>query len=629
MTTSTVVPVVLPRQPKQPKTMQGKLLLSQVGKLTRGHQIRIEDNLKAMRKEITMEGATSLVIDVYDEANALFRSGVLTRTGSDGLPRLAAADIQVSGVWYRLAKLERSDDAITTTITFRDRVLPLLQIHTKPKRASRKRVTRAQFYRSLVLEVRAYEIGWFSPDEDVEQPISKIAATERETSNQRDDRRAPGFADDANIKVKGQAAKPAQQRVLANVIRGCEAEDATRRMTIGAVAVVTQESLAGELPVSSSGQHLGPFHQDASYGPPADRRDAYRAARAFCRRWIQRNGRQADGDLGVLADNVQVSGNPRGFSQWEAEATRTVDAWDGGAETAAASPGRRVKSYRFTRGQPGQRETTHAAIRRGADEVRWRYFIDSNRVHFCSDETLARARALLTLTARDDGVQNLRYGMDIGQPVREVDFTALGREQDIQPGMVIPVRGEGIADRRYLLWNGSIDLITGDVTGTIRLPQRQLPEPAPETADVTVNDSGDRTDTTTGNTGGALADVRPTGEWAGTKAIFDQFVTPFMAEQGLRAGNAKRSPAQNADVGGAADSDHLTTNTRTYAVDYPTTSGEAAARALARELGWSGWAPNSYARHTITVGGRRFVVQILWGADIEHGDHVHVGIRAA
>lgn len=114
--------------------------------------------------------------------------------------------------------------------------------------------------------------------------------------------------------------------------------------------------------------------------------------------------------------------------------------------------------------------------------------------------------------------------------------------------------------------------------------------------------------------------------WGGTKSVFDQFVTPFLKDRGLAAGSQKR-PYDT--VAGAGMSDHYSGNGSAYAVDYPTTRGADDARALAKAMGISGWQPDSYESHLVRVDGREFRVQILWGAGIDHADHVHVGIRRA
>jgi hypothetical protein len=114
--------------------------------------------------------------------------------------------------------------------------------------------------------------------------------------------------------------------------------------------------------------------------------------------------------------------------------------------------------------------------------------------------------------------------------------------------------------------------------------------------------------------------------WGGGNDVIHQFVEPFMNARGLPTGSGKRTPAENAAVGGSPTSDHLTTHTTTMARDFPTFAGEDDARALAEAMGNHSWQMNSYATFNIVVDGHTFRVQILWGAAIGHGDHVHVGV---
>lgn len=115
--------------------------------------------------------------------------------------------------------------------------------------------------------------------------------------------------------------------------------------------------------------------------------------------------------------------------------------------------------------------------------------------------------------------------------------------------------------------------------------------------------------------------------YGGSADLMGQFVTPFMGKRGLPAGSKKRTPQRNAEIGGSPVSDHLTTMLLTFAVDFPTFSGEDDARALALAFGITDWQPNSFTTHRVVVDGWIFEIQILWGIGIDHGDHVHVGIQ--
>jgi hypothetical protein len=117
--------------------------------------------------------------------------------------------------------------------------------------------------------------------------------------------------------------------------------------------------------------------------------------------------------------------------------------------------------------------------------------------------------------------------------------------------------------------------------------------------------------------------------FGGSNDVMTEFVEPFMVKRGLPLGSGKRTPAQNLAAGGSSTSDHLTTMTRAAARDFPTFAGEDDARALAKAMGVGPWEPNKFTKFQFSAGGNAFRVQILWGAEIDHDDHVHVGISRA
>lgn len=115
--------------------------------------------------------------------------------------------------------------------------------------------------------------------------------------------------------------------------------------------------------------------------------------------------------------------------------------------------------------------------------------------------------------------------------------------------------------------------------------------------------------------------------YGGAADVMNQFVKPFLVgKHGLPIGSEKRTPAENTRVGGSSTSDHLTTQTLTFATDFPTWDGEAAARDLAKKLKWSNWSANNFDSFDSQVDGHSYRFQILWGSGIDHGDHIHVGI---
>jgi hypothetical protein len=132
-----------------------------------------------------------------------------------------------------------------------------------------------------------------------------------------------------------------------------------------------------------------------------------------------------------------------------------------------------------------------------------------------------------------------------------------------------------------------------------------------------------------------LADVRvtPTGgspHWGGSHDVLEQFVAPFLARlKFTNITSKKRNAAESKAVGSSQDSDHFDGNLTAAAYDFGTRDGEAGARSLAAAMGYAAWRPNSYDGFRFSAGGHAFRGQILWGGQIGHADHIHVGVKRA
>jgi hypothetical protein len=106
----------------------------------------------------------------------------------------------------------------------------------------------------------------------------------------------------------------------------------------------------------------------------------------------------------------------------------------------------------------------------------------------------------------------------------------------------------------------------------------------------------------------------------------------YATKLGLSPGSRDRDPAHNAAVGGSADSDHIEGGSGykgREGVDIPTTAAAGGWGQYQKVVGKLGIPLNKggFSQGTITRGGKRFRVQVIFGDANDHGDHIHVGFR--
>ena len=117
--------------------------------------------------------------------------------------------------------------------------------------------------------------------------------------------------------------------------------------------------------------------------------------------------------------------------------------------------------------------------------------------------------------------------------------------------------------------------------------------------------------------------------WGGSEGVAD-VAKSIARSMGIPVTSQKRNYADTVRVGSSTASDHYTGNTNAFAVDFGVSGarGDDLARRIADQYGIPRSSIGTYNRHTITVDGQRFSVQLLWRVS-GHYDHVHFGIRRA
>jgi hypothetical protein len=464
--------------------------------------------IKDIPYERSIEGASTVQLVLVDPDGDLLDSGLFSAAVDIELPSPSAIVPAGGGLpigsddplGFRLVRIRTS--GATLTLEFEDREVALLRAHKSLRHASRADVTRAEFIRSMVREVKVKTIRFWSPELHQSQPISSVR--DIVTKKTKQDRRAPGFGS-ATVKVKGHTADRAQIRLLEQGLETAVSLHGSEDVMIGLVEAMTQESVVQNDPGNVAGitgghkENVGVLHQDERYWPAT--RNVPRDATPFIRRLITVRKAHRGKSIGWCVDQVQRSysvgtpGQGQDYDQWEAEARETVSAYTGNADltqgTVAQSTYR--QRFLFRRGEPGgEREDTWTASGRLASEVNFRRFIDYGVFHYVSDDYLRKAAPRLIIDRRHmpDGIARVNIGdFDTGKPRRNQQGKNVGGAEvrvDVFVDVLEPplggvwiLKGYGPCDGRYLITNVRGSYLTPLATVTLSLPVPKLSEPAP------------------------------------------------------------------------------------------------------------------------------------------------------
>jgi len=495
-------------------------------KLYLARQVRTDIADKILDASITrtIEGASTLSVTVDDFSRGLLTSGLLSN-------RL---DVELDGLWFRLAAVDKNDDNIT--LTFEDREVAILRLYNKWKLARRSKITRAEFVLNLIREVREFKIPVFIPELHTVQPVEVFAGdiTGEYTILENKSR---GIPEDINstkagpamgvsraagttvgtsasskndppvvLRVKRAAATKEQIR-NANTILSVGEQMLTgnhhkRKLMVCAIMTAIQESVLINNPGGDNAHGGGPwdsaglFQQTGDWGSYQERTDPATAARLFFNAAIKKDASEPTVDYTLLCADVQ---NPRedlrnAYAQWRGEAERFVNAFGvpgGDSEgTAAASNNQYTNasngsSYVFWRGTIEDRggnpvrkpENSWSCIQRLADEVDWRAFFVSGTFYFMSEDRLFKQKPYATITEFQEGIRSVNGNYDGNKKSGTVEIkVALGR-WEAPVGSVVFLANMGPWTGRWLVSEFSRSLFDTEATVTLKKPRPKLPEP--------------------------------------------------------------------------------------------------------------------------------------------------------
>jgi len=518
--------------------------------------------ITSIELERTIEGASTLTIVLRDPDQRLFsqwarrmrpkvktsgqrRRPVEVDEGWDPIvnPDLIgrAMQVELDGAVFRLVGASYQHQTEETTLTFEDRIVYLLRRKRGERRASRSKVTRAQFILSLLREVQLTRPPFICPDLSVAQPIDKADTTSsssralpRQSTAALRLTDAPltapstpgeaggqGISSDANLTVKGAKATGQQIRVGQQVLDTCAQAGADPRPTKACVCACLVESQMQNLSGGDRDSRGVLQVRDSTAGPMGiDNRNVPECVTAFLKRgfWgkggaIQIAQKNPGMTVGTVAQNTQGSAFPDRYDQVAGEAQKWIDAYGGGnLGTGTGEGGSYTKSYQFARESD---EDSWTAIQRLADEVGWRFFVVGEAVYYMSEEALYRRRPRYEITANADYLIDLQYDVDWGKPVSEATLVLALDRWGAPPGAVIVLTGLGPPDGRWLITSVRRDWFSPTAEVTIKQPGKQKLEPASERVQ--------RSAAATGNGTTGLADSSASGRvYNEAKRISDQ-----------------------------------------------------------------------------------------------------------
>lgn len=305
------------------------------------------------------------------------------------------------------------------------------------------------------------------------------------------------------LTVKGATATTSQAQMMALIcvrgsLKGANVEDVA-----GAIATAIQESKLTNILERNQYGCAGIFQQtDRYYGGYANTVNPQTAADAFFTRYLPYR-RQGLSWLDA-SDKVQGSGVKTGPARWWEEALRAARFFAGtgqaqvttktGAGSVALADSQqaeitvtREKPYMFTRGSADSREDSWEASGRLASEVGgWRRFTGRHSdLWFVSDKWLAAHKPRYRLSETSRGVLSLSFEFEGRLKAAEASLRVIAGMYDLAPGDVVALSGQGPADGDWLVSGATASHTSPVVEVRLIRPDPKLPEPAPETEELT------------------------------------------------------------------------------------------------------------------------------------------------
>lgn len=425
----------------------------------------IENHLTEAQLDRTIEGASTVSLEVYDAARTLLTSGILSK------------EVNIDVDMFKFALVQVQKQGTKLTITFEDWLVAQLRKKTKPIKAKRGNTTRAEFARRLVMEIKGAK--FVCPELHKKQPIAK--KDDLSDTATKDEKKENGFPTKNTLTVKLQRATQEQLKNADSILQVGRTMNADDFTMATAIATSIQESNLVNLP-GGDRDSIGLFQQRPSqgWGTPAQVHDPAYAANKFFSQAIPLRKAHPNWTLTQLAQGVQKSGAPNAYQRWGNEAGDIFAAWNGDGSGSSTNP---TKPYEFHRGGAGHKgENSWQALQRLADEVHWRCYCIGMTIYFLPDRDLYKARPVDTIAEDDEDIDYIDFDYDLGKDLTHAEVQCHMKRWVAPPGSCIMVTKMGPANGRWIVSDISRSLYNDATRIELIKPRKALAEPKASSA---------------------------------------------------------------------------------------------------------------------------------------------------
>jgi hypothetical protein len=435
----------------------------------RSLKLDVTDRITGGRLLLTMEGASTITLDIEDPDWEVEHSGILD---VDGDLRMGKIDMQLDGVWFRLAQATRQDPAVLRLV-FEDLTISMMREHHKPMKAARGSVTRAEFIGKMVNELPAPMRLFYSPERSEKQPVAR---PDYPTATPSKDDKTGGFDKGAHFNAYHKPATKDEMGEAATVLTVCDQLSVSTLVRESIICAALGESGFAPTRVSSAGAK-GVFQMMPEWWSKIGWQDTEKQARHFieagfyryggARKLASANPQMSPGEIASRVEGSATDGQNAGYyNDFLPEARKIIRLWKGGGGSSSGDTVFQLQAYQFTRGLPGRKEDSWEAGTRLAGQVNWRLFVAGGVVVYASDDWLIAQSSRLTIPTptEDFLVDRPTYDWDHGKLAGNVVLQVVASRWSQLPSTIVHLSeaGWGPIRGRWLLLEVDQNLFVDD-----------------------------------------------------------------------------------------------------------------------------------------------------------------------